>query len=177
MTMTEMVLIPWLEAVKSSFAILLTIRIWIYDMKTMYWQVRKRENQVFSKEIALLVFSLVTHDLDNKRAWAPCFRVEGVKLPTGYYFGASAATGMKIKSTLIRKMRPNLLSFKVICLMLMTSFRWNYTNWTQMAVILVIVIILHLLQPSSNHPEIMWRIPNPRACPASSSFSYCCWAY
>jgi len=35
----------------------------------------------------------VTHDLDNKRAWAPCFQVEGVKLPTGYYFGASAATG------------------------------------------------------------------------------------
>jgi len=35
----------------------------------------------------------VTHDLDAKRAWAPCFRVEGVKLPTGYYFGASAATG------------------------------------------------------------------------------------
>jgi len=35
----------------------------------------------------------VTHDLDNKRAWAPCLRVEGVKLPTGYYLGASAATG------------------------------------------------------------------------------------
>ena len=37
----------------------------------------------------------VTHDLDNKRAWSPCLRVEGVKLPTGYYFGASAATGIK----------------------------------------------------------------------------------
>ena len=36
----------------------------------------------------------VTHDLDNKRAWEPCLRVEGVKLPTGYYFGASAATGI-----------------------------------------------------------------------------------
>lgn len=35
----------------------------------------------------------VTHDLDNKRAWEPCLKVEGVKLPTGYYFGASAATG------------------------------------------------------------------------------------
>ena len=41
-------------------------------------------------------FFLVTHDLDNKRAWAPCLRVEGVKLPTGYFIGASAATG-KIK--------------------------------------------------------------------------------
>lgn len=35
----------------------------------------------------------VSHDLDNKFAWAPCFQVKGVKLPTGYYFGASAATG------------------------------------------------------------------------------------
>lgn len=35
----------------------------------------------------------VSHDLDNKRAWWPCFSVKGVKLPTGYYFGASAATG------------------------------------------------------------------------------------
>jgi len=43
--------------------------------------------------IYIWIFTLVTHDLDNKRAWAPCFQVEGVKLPTGYYFGASAATG------------------------------------------------------------------------------------
>ena len=35
----------------------------------------------------------VSHDLDNRRAWTPCFSVSGVKLPTGYYFGASAATG------------------------------------------------------------------------------------
>jgi len=35
----------------------------------------------------------VSHDLHNKRAWAPCFTVEGIKLPTGYYFGMSATTG------------------------------------------------------------------------------------
>ena len=35
----------------------------------------------------------VSHDLHNKRAWAPCFSVDGVKLPTGYYFGMSATTG------------------------------------------------------------------------------------
>jgi len=35
----------------------------------------------------------VSHDLANKRAWAPCFTVDGVKLPTGYYFGVSATTG------------------------------------------------------------------------------------
>lgn len=35
----------------------------------------------------------VSHDLANKRAWAPCFSIDGVKLPTGYFFGMSATTG------------------------------------------------------------------------------------
>lgn len=35
----------------------------------------------------------VSHDLDNKGAWEHCFSVAGVKLPTGYYLGASATTG------------------------------------------------------------------------------------
>ena len=36
---------------------------------------------------------LVSIDIDNKRAWQECFKVAGVVLPTGYYFGISAATG------------------------------------------------------------------------------------
>lgn len=36
---------------------------------------------------------LVSTDIDNKAAWAECFQVKGVKLPTGYYFGVSATTG------------------------------------------------------------------------------------
>lgn len=35
----------------------------------------------------------VSTDIENKNVWKPCFTVEGVKLPTGYYFGASATTG------------------------------------------------------------------------------------
>lgn len=35
----------------------------------------------------------VSTDLDNKAAWKECFSVEGIKLPTGYYFGISATTG------------------------------------------------------------------------------------
>lgn len=35
----------------------------------------------------------VSHDLDDKNAWTTCFTVKGVNLPTGYYLGASAATG------------------------------------------------------------------------------------
>jgi len=36
---------------------------------------------------------IVSHDLNNKRAWANCMTIDGVKLPTGYYFGVSATTG------------------------------------------------------------------------------------
>ena len=35
----------------------------------------------------------VTTDIENKAAWKECLRVGGVRLPTGYYFGLSAATG------------------------------------------------------------------------------------
>ena len=35
----------------------------------------------------------VSLDIDNKAGWKPCFEVDGVKLPTGYYFGMSATTG------------------------------------------------------------------------------------
>ena len=35
----------------------------------------------------------VSTDIDGKNAWKQCFMVDGVRLPTGYYFGASAATG------------------------------------------------------------------------------------
>ncbi|KAG1664562.1 VIP36-like protein [Nymphon striatum] len=35
----------------------------------------------------------VTTDIDGKNSWSECFKVEGVQLPTGYYFGFSAATG------------------------------------------------------------------------------------
>ncbi|KAG8040183.1 hypothetical protein G9C98_000753 [Cotesia typhae] len=32
-------------------------------------------------------------DISNKAAWQECFKVNGIKLPTGYYFGISATTG------------------------------------------------------------------------------------
>lgn len=39
------------------------------------------------------IFIPVMTDIDNKKAWKECFAVKGVKLPVGYYFGVSAATG------------------------------------------------------------------------------------
>ena len=35
----------------------------------------------------------VSMDINGKNSWKQCFSVEGVRLPTGFYFGASAATG------------------------------------------------------------------------------------
>jgi mannose-binding lectin 2 len=35
----------------------------------------------------------VSTDIQGKNAWAQCFQVKGVVLPTGYFFGLSAATG------------------------------------------------------------------------------------
>lgn len=32
-------------------------------------------------------------NIDGEREWKPCFMVKDIDLPTGYYFGASAATG------------------------------------------------------------------------------------
>ena len=37
----------------------------------------------------------VSHDLANQRRWEQCLQVQGVTLPTGYYFGASATTGKR----------------------------------------------------------------------------------
>ncbi|KAK9501260.1 hypothetical protein O3M35_012003 [Rhynocoris fuscipes] len=47
----------------------------------------------------------VSTDVDNKGEWKECFRVAGVKLPTGYYFGVSAATGELSDSHDILSMR------------------------------------------------------------------------
>lgn len=35
----------------------------------------------------------VSTDLENRNEWKLCFTSVGVRLPTGYYFGASAETG------------------------------------------------------------------------------------
>ena len=43
----------------------------------------------------------VSHDLNDKNAWEKCFSVTGVMLPTGYFIGASAATGEKLTSIMI----------------------------------------------------------------------------
>lgn len=45
------------------------------------------------KFIVVNICVLVSTDIDNKAAWKECLSVKGVRLPTGYYFGITAATG------------------------------------------------------------------------------------
>ena len=40
----------------------------------------------------ILSFQIST-DVEGQGTWEDCFSVDGVFLPTGYYFGVSAATG------------------------------------------------------------------------------------
>lgn len=35
----------------------------------------------------------VMTDVEDKNEWKNCFDISGVRLPTGYFFGASAGTG------------------------------------------------------------------------------------
>lgn len=39
------------------------------------------------------VIRQVMVDVDDKNEWKECIDIGGVRLPTGYFFGASAATG------------------------------------------------------------------------------------
>ena len=43
-------------------------------------------------------------DLYGEDSWKLCFKVGGVQLPTGYYFGVSAATGDLSGETLAESM-------------------------------------------------------------------------
>lgn len=45
------------------------------------------------KTFLIVFFFAVSTDIENKAAWKECFVVKGIRLPTGYYFGVSAATG------------------------------------------------------------------------------------
>jgi len=38
-------------------------------------------------------FFTVATDVDNKAEWKQCLQVNGIRLPTGYFFGLTAATG------------------------------------------------------------------------------------
>jgi len=53
-------------------------------------------------------------DVDNKNEWRDCFDVSGVQLPTGLYFGASAATGQL--AGIYKKAKPFFMFIDVIYL-------------------------------------------------------------
>lgn len=41
----------------------------------------------------LYIVSQIMVDVDDRNDWRECIDIGGVRLPTGYYFGSSAATG------------------------------------------------------------------------------------
>lgn len=45
----------------------------------------------FASKMSLIL--QVMTDVEDKNEWKNCFDVAGVRLPTGYFFGASAGTG------------------------------------------------------------------------------------
>ena len=48
----------------------------------------------------------VSIDIDNQNEWKECLKVTGVRLPTGYFFGASAGAknmrGIEISISIVR---------------------------------------------------------------------------
>ncbi|XP_072029842.1 vesicular integral-membrane protein VIP36-like isoform X2 [Amphiura filiformis] len=53
-------------------------------------------NKQYETQIAIRYYKqrlTIMTDVDGKSEWKPCLDVDGVRLPTGYFFGASAATG------------------------------------------------------------------------------------
>jgi len=71
-----------------------------HDMDGTHTEIAGCEAQLRNKDYeTFLLFRYenrkltVKVDVDDKRGWRPCFEVDGVHLPTGYFFGFSAATG------------------------------------------------------------------------------------
>jgi hypothetical protein len=56
------------------------------------WNFVTITNKILYENIGNKFFQVST-DFEGKNAWKLCFAVDGVRLPTGYYFGVSAATG------------------------------------------------------------------------------------
>lgn len=48
---------------------------------------------LYQLNFAAYVCVQVMVDVDDKNEWKECIDIGGVRLPTGYFFGASAATG------------------------------------------------------------------------------------
>ena len=77
-------------------------------------------------------------DVDNKNEWQECFDVGGVKLPTGLYFGASAATGQLAGINFTAWMK---FSLKLLC--------ENITLFVNQYISYIIAIILSLTKGKS----------------------------
>ena len=66
----------------------------IKEMVTLIMLKRIFKRTLLNINISLFgCYLQVSIDIENKNEWKECFSVKGVRLPTGYYFGATATTG------------------------------------------------------------------------------------
>lgn len=82
-------------------------------------------------------FLKVSTDIHGKNSWVTCFEVNGVKLPTGYYFGASAATGE-------------------------LAGHFSKINTVKINIILLLNMILCILRSLSTY--ILWKLKTESVC-------------
>lgn len=54
---------------------------------------KKKVSNLLAQFIFHITVLQVSVDVDGKNGWKECFTVHGIRLPVGYYFGVSAATG------------------------------------------------------------------------------------
>lgn len=79
--------------------------------------------------LKLFCLIAVSTDIDNKAGWKPCFEVDGVQLPTNYFFGMSATTGdLSDNHDIIAVKLYELDSSNSVILKIISQ--WCVENWT-----------------------------------------------
>ncbi|CAB1324999.1 unnamed protein product, partial [Coregonus sp. 'balchen'] len=81
------------------------------------------------------ISAMVMIDIDDKNEWKECIDIRGVHLPTGYYFGASAATGDLSDNH-------DIISMKMYQLMVDHTPDEDSMDWTKIEPSTILMILL-----------------------------------
>ena len=130
----------------------------------------------------------VSHDLNNRRTWEPCFSIggveqssndfhlfltsDGVKLPTGYYFGMSATTGDLSDNH-------DVISLKVRTALnehfLNTEYIYRLTSWIRQRGSVKMKEQIYFQRLTMWLLQGITRMILHHQCPGSRNFSWCFW--
>ncbi len=96
----------------------------------MFWVPHDKSHLIHVYGIYVL-FPQIMVDVEDRNDWKECIDFGGVRLPTGYYFGASAATGdLSGKCYFHTSPRcPDLTDTVCSVQIIMTSSLWRCTSW------------------------------------------------